>query len=111
MLKHHFKTIDFESFAIYFIYLVCELGLSQYAKNNPHSNKTLNKEEFVRLLKNTFAFIRLENFKKSILYKIFEKIDTNNDGLISFEEYLLWVKNFLCVLRYFGDQYYVPEDD
>lgn len=112
LLKHHFKNIEFEPFAIHFIYLVAELGLSRFAKNNPPaSKKTLTRDEFVRVLCNSFSFLRLDLFKKSILYKIFEKIDTDHDGLISYEQYLLWVKNFLCVVRYFGDEYYVPEDD
>lgn len=33
------------------------------------------------------------------------------DGLISFNEYLEWVKNFLAASSYFGMQYYLEEDD
>jgi hypothetical protein len=31
--------------------------------------------------------------------------------LITFEEYLDWVKRFLAVLKYFGDEFWVNEDD
>lgn len=55
--------------------------------------------------------MRLDTFKVSILYKIFAKIDKNQDGLITYDEYLDWVKRFLCVWQYFGDEFYVEEDD
>lgn len=71
----------------------------------------MNRDEFILVLKNSYIFAKLDKFKKVILYKIFAKIDKNNDGLITFEEYLDWVKRFLAVLRYFGDEFYVPEDD
>lgn len=96
---------------MYFILIIAELGLSRYSRNNPVSKKTLNKDEFVILFKNSFKFLEISKFKNSILFKIFAKIDKNNDGLISFEEYLDWVKRFLAVLKYFGDEFYVPEDD
>ena len=93
------------------IYLIAELGLSRYSRNNSICKKTLNRDEFVIVLRNTFKFAKLDKFKVSILYKIFAKIDKNIDGLISFEEYLNWVKRFLAVLKYFGDEFYVLEDD
>lgn len=85
LLCLNYKTIEFEPFAIVFIYLIGELGVSRYAENNSVTKKTLNRDEFVRLLKNTFKFLRLDPFKNSILYKIFEKIDKNHDGLITFD--------------------------
>jgi len=87
------------------------MGLARYSRNNPISKKTLNRDEFILVLKNSYIFAKLDKFKKVILYKIFAKIDKNNDGLITFEEYLDWVKRFLAVLRYFGDEFYVSEDD
>lgn len=41
----------------------------------------------------------------------FGKIDTNKDGYISFTEYLRWVSEFLCVLKYNGLEFYFEEDD
>lgn len=111
LLKLNYKVITFEPFAIHFIYLIAELGLSRYSRNNSVSKRTLNRDEFVIVLVNSFEFASLLRFKKAILYRIFEKIDKNHDGLISFEEYLDWVKRFLAVLKYFGDEFYVPEDD
>jgi len=111
LLKLNYKVITFEEFVIHFIFLIAELGLSRFSSNNSSSKKTLNRDEFVILLKNTFSFIKLGAFKNSILWKIFAKIDKNNDGLISYDEYLDWVKRFLAVLNYYGDEFWVEEDD
>ncbi len=43
--------------------------------------------------------MNLGRFKDSILYKIFERIDKNNDGWITYEEYMDWAKNFLAMVR------------
>lgn len=55
--------------------------------------------------------MKLDNFKNSILEKIFARIDKNHDGLISYEDYLDWVKRFLADPNYSGDEFFVEEDD
>jgi Ca2+-binding EF-hand superfamily protein len=90
---------------------MAEMGLARYSRNNAINKKTLNRDEFILILKNSYIFAKLDKFKQVILYKIFGKIDKNNDGLITFEEYLNWVKLFLAVFRYFGDEFYATEDD
>lgn len=106
------KTIQFEPFAIIFIYLVAELGLSRYSRNHNVTKKVLNKDEFVILFRNSFKAFEVARIKPEFLWKVFAKIDKNNDGLITFEEYLDWVKRFLAVLKYFGDEFWVyPDDD
>ncbi len=79
------QTIQFEPFAIIFIYLMAELGLSRYSQNHSLSKKTLNKDEFVILFKNSFKVFDVARIRAEFLWKIFAKIDKNNDGLISFE--------------------------
>ena len=111
LLQLNFQVITFEPFAIHFLLLIAEMGLARYSRNNPISKKTLNRDEFILILKNSYIFAKLDKFKQAILYKIFAKIDKNNDGLITFEEYLDWVKRFLAVVRYIGDEFYVAEDD
>jgi Ca2+-binding EF-hand superfamily protein len=63
----NWKNIEFEPFAEKFIYLIAEVGLSRFAANRPPSKRTLNCSEFIILLKNTFSFLKLDNFKDSIL--------------------------------------------
>ena len=95
----------------FFIFLMAEVGLGRFSRNYPVGKKTLNREEFVILLKNSFSFLKLGQFKNSILFKIFAKIDKNQDGFITYDEYLDWVKRFLAVLNYYGDEFWVEEDD
>ena len=54
LLKLADKTIQFEPFAIIFIYLAAELGLSKYSRNHNVTKKVLNKDEFVILFRNSF---------------------------------------------------------
>jgi|688.fasta_scaffold275624_1 Ca2+-binding EF-hand superfamily protein len=42
--------------------------------------------------------MNLGRFKDSILYKIFERIDKNNDGWITYKEYMDWAKRFLAMV-------------
>lgn len=104
-------SIEFVPFAIIFIYLVAELGLSRYQKNHSSEKKTLTAEEFVILFRNSFKFLNIGRVRKSLLLAIFAKIDKNHDGLITLHEYLDWVKRFLAVDVNRGDEFYVPEDD
>lgn len=104
-------SIQFVPFAIIFIYLVAELGLSRYQKNHTSEKKTLNAEEFVILFRNSFKFVNIGRVRKSLLLAIFAKIDKNNDGLITLAEYLDWVKRFLAVDVNRGEEFYTKEDD
>jgi Ca2+-binding EF-hand superfamily protein len=87
------------------------VGHLRFASNRHFFRKTLTRDEFALLLKNSFSFLKLVQFKDSILFKMFERIDKDHNGLISYDEYLDWVKSFLAVPHYFGDEFYVEEDD
>ena len=104
-------SIQFIPFAIIFIYLIAELGLSRYQRNHDSAKKTLNADEFIVLLRNTFKFLNIGRVKNALLLKIFALIDKNHDGLISLAEYLDWVKRFLAVDLNRGDEFYLKEDD
>lgn len=43
--------------------------------------------------------------------KLFGTVDLNQDGTITYEEYILWVQNYLAVPELYGGAYYIPEDD
>lgn len=79
-----------------FIEVAARLGLRKFMKNHLESKTNLNRYEFARLLKESFRFLGLSRFKDSILFKIFEKIDKNHDGWISYEEYVDWIIKFLA---------------
>jgi hypothetical protein len=83
----------------------------RFASNRYIFRKTLTRDEFALLLKNSFSFLKLGQFKNSILFKMFEPIDKDHNGLISYDEYLDWVKRFPSVPHYFGDEFYVEEND
>ena len=78
------KRIEFERFAVYFIYLLAEIELTRFSKNNTTSKKSLNQNEFVIVLCNSFSLVKLSLFNKKILHKIFQKIDTDHDALITY---------------------------
>jgi len=107
LLQFNYQYIQFETFVSAFIFLMAQIGLGRFSKNYSVGKKTLNRDEFVILLKTTFSFLKLSQFKNSILYKIFNKIDKNQDGWITYDEYLDWVSRFLAVLDYYGDEFWV----
>lgn len=104
-------AIQFVPFAIIFIYLVAELGLSRFQRNHDSAKKTINAEEFIIIFRNSYKFLNAGRIRKAILLKIFALIDKNNDGLISISEYLDWVRRFLAVDINRGDEFYLQEDD
>lgn len=90
-------NIEFIPFAIIFLLLVAELGLARFQRQHLSTKKILNAEEFIILLMTTFKFLKILRIKRSILLLIFAKIDKNNDQLITFDEYLDWIKKYLAV--------------
>lgn len=97
------ENLEFMPFTIAFINLIAQLELSSFQRNHPQTKKHLNFEEFYHLLRNSFKFLKISRVRRHILELIFKKIDTNNDGLISFVQYLDWVKRYLAVDPNRGD--------
>lgn len=104
-------SIEFLPFAIIFLYLVAQLGLSRFQANHLSTKKFLNSDEFITLLRNTYKFLNIGRIRKEILLLIFRKIDKNNDGLISLNEYQDWIQRYLAVDLNRGDEFYLKEDD
>lgn len=63
------------------------------------------------VFRSSYYMLNVDRVSNRLLWRFFDKIDTNKDGLISFAEYLDWVKKFLAVKAYYGLQYYIEEDD
>jgi Ca2+-binding EF-hand superfamily protein len=103
-------TLTFDVFAPFFIVHAADLGLSKFAKQHPNQ-RNLSRDEFILVFRASFYMLNIDRVSDRLLWRFFEKIDTNKDGLISFAQYLDWVKNFLAVRAYFGLLYYLEEDD
>lgn len=103
--------IDFLEFCPYFIEYVSSLGISSFLMSYPPGKRTIDRDEFVRLFRNTFYFLKVSRIRDELLWGFFDIIDTNKDGLITFNEYLEWVLNFLCPGTLLVDIYYFDLDD
>lgn len=73
--------------------------------------RVLNRDQFVELFKSSFVFLSTSRIQDELLWRFFKRIDTDGDGLISFEQYIVWLKSFLCPALYRGDSYYFDLDD
>lgn len=100
------RFIEFEPFGCVFLYLIAELRLSRYSRYHNLTQKTLSKDEFSTLFKNTYHFLALGRIRSSFLDLLYKIIDQNHDGVVSYDEYLDWVKRFIAVQKYFGDEFY-----
>lgn len=103
--------ISFTDFCPYFVEHVGNLGLSLLLSKNPGMRKRLNRDQFVQLFRSSFAFLTISRVHDELLWGFFTVIDTDRDGFISFEQYILWLKDFLSPSNYRGDIYYFELDD
>ncbi len=62
-------------------------------------------------MENSFVFADFIALEREAMDKLFGTVDLNKDGTITYEEYMLWVKNYLSKSELYGDAYYIPEDD
>lgn len=77
----------------------------------PPGKKLIDRDEFVRLFKNSFYFLKVSRIKNELLWGFFDRIDLDQDGLIDFDEYIEWVQWFLCPNILGNDEYYFQLDD
>lgn len=103
--------IDFNDFCPYFVEHVGNNGLSLLVSRTPGMRRVLNRDQFVQLFRSSFSFLSISRVQDELLWGFFAVIDTDRDGLISFEHYILWLKDFLSPFGYRGDTYYFELDD
>ena len=101
------SSMAFEEFANLLVFNLFDRGIAWHFKGKT----TLTNEEFVHLLRHTLGFIDIDRVQDILLWRLFDRIDTNGDGLISIEEYLRWVTHFLAVPNYYGSEYIIQDDD
>ena len=104
-------TVTFVDFCNYFVEHVGELGLSLLVVKNPTMRRVINRDQFVQLFRSSFGFLAVSRIQDDLFWGFFNKIDTDRDGWISFEQYMAWLREFLCPELYRGDSYYFELDD
>ena len=55
--------IEFVDFIPYFIEHICNLGISSFLMHYPPGKRTMDRDEFVRLFKNTFYFLSVSKIR------------------------------------------------
>jgi hypothetical protein len=55
--------------------------------------------------------LKVENISEMFLIKFFLLMDRSRSGVIGFEQLIHWVGDFLAVLKYEFDEYYLEDDD
>lgn len=98
--------IDFANFCPYFIEHVSNLGISSFLMSCPPGKRLIDRDEFVRLFRNSFYFLKVSRIKDELLWGFFKRIDLDEDGFIDFDEYIEWVLWFLCPNILGNDEYY-----
>lgn len=94
-----------------FLYLVAELGLSNFKKNHPASKKSLSLEEFIILFSNTYKFLAVSKIKRFLLEIIFRKLLIGTSNSLDFGDYLDWIRRYISADINLGDHPYCSEDD
>ena len=84
--------VTFIDFCNYFVEHVGELGLSQLVAKNPTMKRVLTRDQFITLFRSSFGFLAVSRIKNDLFWGFFSKIDTDRDGLISFEQYMAWLR-------------------
>lgn len=61
---------------------------------NDQNNRRISIREFIDLLYDNLSFIKIRPSKQDLL-TIFEILDTDKDGFISFEQYITFIRKYL----------------
>lgn len=69
--------------------------MHKYKLATPLSDMKLTKQELYTLLNDAFSFIKLE-VRRDLSDRMFDQLDSNKDGLVSYVEYYRFVEAFIC---------------
>lgn len=64
-----------------FITLILGEGIVWHFGNNTH----ISRDDFIRLLRLTLSFIDIDRVQDILFWRLYDRIDTNRDGLISID--------------------------
>ena len=70
-------------------------NMHKYKLATPLSDMKLTKQELYTLLNDAFSFIKLE-VPRELSDRMFDQLDSNKDGLVSYVEYYRFVEAFIC---------------
>lgn len=86
------------------------MGLSKFSRQNPNK-RALNRDEFVIVFRESYNLLDSYRISTPLLWRFFDKIDTDHDGHISYLEFSDWIRNFLAALSISSDDFYFESDD
>jgi len=86
------KNIEFEEFAPFILTHTAEIALQRFHYQQRLGKNSLTKDEFKLVFRDAYHFLKdLMNKTEHVLGTIFDELDTNRDGLVTYKEYMTWV--------------------
>jgi len=86
------KNIEFEEFAPFILTHTAEIALQRFHYQQTLGKNSLTKDEFKLVFREAYHFLKdLMTRTEHVLGAIFDELDTNRDGLITYKEYMTWV--------------------
>lgn len=105
------KTVTYDELANFILEMHCgEIALQRLHRDKKISGwerRVLSLSDFILVMKFAFAFLNYD-FKQDDLTRIFQFIDTDRDGYISYSEYFTFIRNYLGSKRQITQPIEIP---
>jgi Ca2+-binding EF-hand superfamily protein len=85
------KNIEFEEFAPFILIHAGEIALQRFHFQQVLGKNSLSNQEFKLVFREAYHFLRTLNKTDQLLNVIFGELDTNNDGFITYKEFMTWI--------------------